>query len=90
VVAHSDKIGARGTWKGTYGFHPLLATCDNTGQLLVALLREGNAGSNTGSDHVKVLDAAIGQIPAPYRRDLLVTIDGAGAGHEIVDHCRAV
>jgi hypothetical protein len=90
VISHSDKIGARGTWKGTYGFHPLLAVCDNTGELLVALLREGNAGSNTGSDHVKVLDAAIAQIPARYRRDLLVTIDGAGAGHEIVDHITAL
>jgi hypothetical protein len=90
VVAHSDKAGARGTWKGTYGYHPLLATCDNTGELLVAMLRPGNAGSNTGADHVKVLDAAIAQIPAPFRRDLLVTIDGAGAGHEIVDHITAL
>ncbi len=39
---------------------------------------------------MQVLDAAIGQIPAPYRRDLLVTIDGAGAGHEIVDHITAL
>jgi hypothetical protein len=31
VVAHSDKAGARGTWKGTDGYHPLLAVCDNTG-----------------------------------------------------------
>ncbi|MGZ4618845.1 MAG: IS1380 family transposase, partial [Frankiaceae bacterium] len=84
------KIGAKGTFKGTYGHHPLLATCDNTGDLLVVMLREGNAGSNTGADHVKVLDAAIGQIPAPYRRDLLVTIDGAGAGHQIVDHLTAL
>jgi hypothetical protein len=90
VLAHSDKAGARGTWKGTYGHHPLLATCDNTGELLVAMLRPGNAGSNTGADHVKVLDAAIAQIPAPHRRDLLVTIDGAGAGHEIVDHITAL
>lgn len=45
VVAHSDKTGARGTWKGTYGHHPLLATCDNTGELLVVMLRDGNAGS---------------------------------------------
>jgi len=90
VIAHSDKTGARGTWKGTYGFHPLLAVCDNTGELLVVMLREGNAGSNTGSDHVKVLDAAIAQIPAKYRRDLLITIDGAGAGHEIVDHITAL
>lgn len=90
VIAHSDKAGARGTWKGSYGYHPLLATCDNTGELLVAMLREGNAGSNTGADHVKVLDAAIAQIPATHRRDLLVTIDGAGAGHEIVDHITAL
>ena len=54
------------------------------------MLREGNAGSNTGADHVKVLDAAIAQIPAAYRRDLLVTIDGAGAGHQIVDHLTAL
>jgi Transposase DDE domain group 1 len=90
VIAHSDKTGARGTFKGTYGHHPLLATCDNTGELLVALLRPGNAGSNTGTDHVKVLDAAITQIPWPHRRDLLVTIDGAGAGHMIVDHITAL
>ncbi len=68
----------------------LLAVCDNTGELLVAMLREGNAGSNTGADHVKVLDAAIAQIPAAHRRDLLVTIDGAGAGHQIVDHLTAL
>jgi hypothetical protein len=94
VIAHSDKIGAKGTFKGTYGHHPLLATCDNTGELLVVMLREGNAGSNTGADHVKVLDAAIAQIPAAHRRDLLATIvprkrevpPGAGAGHQIVDH----
>ncbi|MBI1758334.1 MAG: transposase [Actinobacteria bacterium] len=86
VIAHSDKIGAKGTFKGTYGHHPLLATCDNTGELLVALLRPGNAGSDTGTDHVTVLDAAIAQIPWPHRRNLLVTIDGAGAGHMIVDH----
>jgi hypothetical protein len=90
VAAHSDKAGAKGTFKGTYGHHPLLATCDNTGELLVVLLREGNAGSNTGADHVKVLDAAITQIPAAHRRDLLVTIDGAGAGHQIVDHLTAL
>jgi len=90
VIAHSDKIGAKGTFKGTYGHHPLLATCDNTGELLVVMLREGNAGSNTGADHVKVLDAAIAQIPATHRRDLLVTIDGAGAGHQIVDHLTAL
>lgn len=90
VIAHSDKAGATGTFKGTYGHHPLLATCDNTGELLAVMLREGRAGSNTGADHVAVLDAAIAQIPPTWRKDLLVSIDGAGAGHQIIDHLTAL
>ena len=54
MIAHSDKAGPVAPGKGTYGHHPLLATCDNTGELLVVKLREGNAGSNTGADHVTV------------------------------------
>ncbi len=34
VIAHSDKDGAAPTYKHTYGFHPILVTCDNTGELL--------------------------------------------------------
>jgi hypothetical protein len=48
--------------------------------------RTGSAGSFTGTDHVKVIDHALAQIPAAHRRDLLVTIDGAGASHEVIDH----
>jgi hypothetical protein len=33
-----------------------------------------------------VLDEAITQIPARYRRDLLITVDGAGASHGLVNH----
>ena len=29
-IAHSDKQGAAGTFKGSYGHHPLTAWCDNT------------------------------------------------------------
>ena len=64
-VAHSDKEGAAGTFKGTYGHHPLCAWCDNTGEVLALLLRPGNAGSNTAADHIAVLTEAIAQIPAP-------------------------
>jgi hypothetical protein len=34
VLAHSDKDGAAPTYKATYGFHPILVTCDNTNELL--------------------------------------------------------
>ena len=50
------------------------------------LLRPGNAGSNTFTDHREVLAAAIRQVPARFRRKILVRVDGAGASHELVKH----
>ncbi len=50
VTAHSDKEGAKGTFKGGFGDHPLGAWLDNTGEALAALLRPGNAGSNTAAE----------------------------------------
>jgi hypothetical protein len=85
-IAHSAKEQATGTFKGTYGHHPLTAWCDNTGESLAFLLRPGRAGSNTASDHVTVLTEAIAQIPARRRRDLLVTVDGAGATLDLIRH----
>ena len=64
VIAHSDKELAAGRYKGSWGHHPLMAWCDNTGESLALLLRKGSAGSNTVSDHIDVLDRAITQIPA--------------------------
>jgi hypothetical protein len=86
IEAESTKSGAAGTYKGGYGFHPLTAWCTNVGDNLAVMLRPGNAGSFTASDHVAVLDAAVGQIPAAWRTDVLVTIDGAGASHGVIDH----
>ena len=53
-------------------------------------LRPGNAGSNTASDHIEVLDEAIAQVPARHRRDLLVTVDGAGATLDLIRHITAL
>jgi len=50
------------------------------------LLRPGNAGSNTFTDHKEVLAAAIRQVPARFRRKILIRVDGAGASHEFVAH----
>ena len=90
VIAHSDKEQAKGTFKGSYGHHPLTAWCDNTGESLAVLLRPGNAGSNTAADHIAVTGAAIAQIPARYRRKMLITCDGAGSTHALVDHVTAL
>ena len=63
VTAHSDKEGAKGNFKGGFGYHPLGAWLDNTGEALAAVLRPGNAGSNTAADHLTVVDAALAQLP---------------------------
>ena len=85
VVAHSEKEHAAPTFKKTFGYHPIGVWCDNTGELLAARLRPGNAGSNTAADHTAVLTEAIAQIPARHRRNLLIRVDGAGFSHELVD-----
>jgi hypothetical protein len=84
VISHSEKEQARPTFKRTFGFHPLLAYCDNTGEPLTGMLRRGNAGSNTAADHLRVLDDAIAALPPGYRDDLMVTADGAGASHKLI------
>ena len=90
VLAHSEKQQASGTFKGTFGFHPLTAWCDNTDESLVVKLRPGRAGANTAADHIEVLDAAIAQIPAAARRNMLITCDGAGSTHALVEHITAL
>ena len=86
ITAHSEKEGAAPTFKKGFGFHPLGAWLANTGESLAMLLRPGNAGSNTVTEHIEVLAAALAQIPARWRSRLLVRVDGAGASHDLVKH----
>ncbi len=69
VTSYSPKEGAAPTWKKGYGFHPLGAWCRNTRECLAMLLRPGNAGSNTFTDHCGWMitaadEDAIRQLPA--------------------------
>ena len=50
------------------------------------ILRPGNAGSNTASEHIAVLGDALAQIPHSYRRRILIRLDGAGASHALIEH----
>ena len=50
------------------------------------MLRKGSAGSNTAADHIEVTDAAIAALPPAYRRNLMVTVDGAGFSHKFLEH----
>jgi hypothetical protein len=84
--AHSEKEPAEANFNG-FGHHPLLAYCDNTGgEPLAWMLRKGSAGSNTAADHIAITDAAIAALPPAFRRSLMVTVDGAGFSHKLIEH----
>jgi len=88
VGAHSDKERAAPTWKHGFGFHPLLAYLDATGEALAGVLRPGNAGSGTATDHVAVLGDALVQLPIdPAEQEVIVRADSAGWSHGLVDAC---
>ncbi len=89
VGAHSDKEQAAPTWKKGFGFHPLLAYLDATGEALAGVLRAGNAGSGTASDHVSVLADALAQLPLdPAQTEVIVRADTAGWSHDFINECR--
>jgi len=80
LTAHSEKEGAAGTYKGGFGFHPLLCFEAGTGEALAGVLRPGNAGANSAADHITVLEAALAQLPeGVLNRGSLVRCDSAGA-----------
>lgn len=91
VLAHSEKQDAAATWKKTFGHHPLVAFVDHgpggSGEPVVGLLRPGNAGSNTASDHITVTRHALAQLPKQHRRGrrTLIRTDSAGGTHEFLD-----
>jgi hypothetical protein len=92
VDAHSDKQGAAGTYKGGFGFYPLVCYLDRgdgTGEALAGILRPGNAGSNSGQDHIEVIDLALAQLPSAARdQPLLVRADTGGATHALTERLR--
>ena len=89
VGAHSDKELAAPTYKRGFGFHPLLAYLDATGEALAGLLRAGNAGSGTATDHICVLDDALAQLPIDAATvEVIARADSAGWSHGFVAGCR--
>jgi Transposase DDE domain group 1 len=90
ITSHSDKEGAAGTFKGGYGFHPMLTYCDETGEALAGMLRPGNAGSNTAVDQIDVVEQSLQQVPAEHIADIEIVVraDSAGATHELLQYCR--
>jgi hypothetical protein len=94
VTAHSEKENAAPTFKRGFGFHPLCAFLDHgpagTGEPLAILLRPGNAGSNTATDHIAVIRQALAQLPGHrpghrLGRKVLIRTDGAGGTRRLIE-----
>src|SRR5207247_1555083 len=67
---------------------PLAAFADHgaggSGEALGIMLRPGNAGSNTASEHIEVARLALAQIPRRLHRRVLIRTDSGGGTHEFL------
>ena len=93
IDTDSVKENTAANYKHRWGFYPLLASLDATGEALAVLLRPGNAGSGTATDHITVLDAALAQLPLdpatlPAGRQVIVRTDAGGTSLEFAAACR--
>jgi hypothetical protein len=93
VLAHSDaKQGAAGTYKHSFGFHPLLAYLDRgkaPGEPLAGILRPGNASAGGAGDLIELVDLALAQLPGSASdQPVLVRSDSAGASTQLARHLR--
>jgi hypothetical protein len=96
VVSHSEKHRAAPTYKRSFGHHPMFVYLDGTEEALAAMLRAGNAGSNTASDQITVVDDALAQLPVATRAAdpehgewMLLRADSASCTHEFASALRA-
>jgi hypothetical protein len=85
VISPSDTEGACGTYQGTWGHPVFVATCDNTGEQLVALLHEGTVSANDAAVNIDLLARAVAQLPWWRRQKILFRVDGAGFSRQLTD-----
>lgn len=92
ITAHSEKEDAKPTYKKGFGFHPLLAFIDHgktgCGEPTAGLLRPGNAGSNTASDHIRLVKDVLAGLPGGKSRPgkkVLIRTDTAGGTHDFLN-----
>jgi hypothetical protein len=91
-----DKQGAAATFKGGFGFSPMLCFIEPLG-LPAGMLRPGGATANNAADQLAVIDQAIGSLPAGWQaghrpgddpddvqRRLVVRADTAGGSRKMI------
>jgi hypothetical protein len=87
IGAHTEKEGAAVNFKGTFGFHPLLAYLDESREALAGMLRPGNAAAHGAQAQIEVLEQALEQLPldvvSDLRTEIVMRIDSAGAASDL-------
>lgn len=87
IGAHTEKEGAAVNFKGTFGFHPLLAYLDESREALAGMLRPGNAAAHGAQAQIEVLEQALEQLPldvvADLQTEIVMRIDSAGAASDL-------
>ena len=87
IGAHTEKEGAAVNFKGTFGFHPLLAYLDESREALAGMLRPGNAAAHSAQAQIEVLEQALEQLPldvvADLQTEIVMRIDSAGAASDL-------
>lgn len=90
VGAYSDKQHAAPTYKKGFGFAPMCAFVDHgehgSGEVLALDLRPGNASPLNAADHITCLNAALTQLPAVERGQVLVRADAGGGSKAFLHH----
>lgn len=90
VTAHSDKEGAEPTFKRGFGFAPMCTFVDHgqhgTGEPLAIDLRPGKASPWNSADHLATLHAALAQLPARERAQVLVRSDTGACSKVFLHH----
>jgi hypothetical protein len=95
-IDSEDKQHAMATFKGGFGFAPMVCMIEPLG-LPAGMLRPGNATANNAGDQLAVVDEAIGSLPVQWqaghaagddpslvRRRLLVRADTAGGTRKML------
>ena len=92
IGAHTEKEGAAVNFKGTFGFHPLLAYLDESREALAGMLRAGNAAAHSAADQIAVLEQALEQLPrdvvADLETEIVLRADSAGSALELCQAAR--
>ena len=90
VTAHSAKEHAEINYKRHYGHAPMCALVDHgqygTGEPLICDLRRGGASPQGADLHISTLTAALNQLPAGERDQVLVRTDAAGCSKQFLTH----